>query len=59
MKYKIIFSILGMILLLGASVYAGGVVLSSRDAVITTEQKIALTEKGIDEKVIVNSVKPK
>jgi hypothetical protein len=48
MKSKILFSILGMILLLGA-VYAGGAMLSERNAKLTTEQSTALTTKGIND----------
>jgi hypothetical protein len=46
MKYKILFSILGIVLLLGM-VIAGGVALSQREASLSTVQKNALLAKGI------------
>jgi len=48
MKYKILFSILGMILLLGSAI-AGGIILAERDAKLTTEQTTALKDKGIND----------
>jgi hypothetical protein len=51
MKSKILFSIFGMILLLGAT-YAAGVTLSSREASITDDQKITLATKGISDFIV-------
>lgn len=48
MKYKILFSLIGIVLLLGA-VYAGGAALTQREASITEEQKETLTTKGIND----------
>jgi hypothetical protein len=46
MKYKILFSILGIFLLLGM-VVAGGIALTQRDATVTTAQRDALLSKEI------------
>jgi len=48
MRKQIIFSLLGMILLLGA-VYAGGLAISQRQITLTTAQTTALTSKGIND----------
>lgn len=51
MKSKILFSIFGIILLLGMT-YAAGITLSSREASITDDQKITLANKGISDFII-------